>query len=145
MNRLARGFSLFMNWFDGLCATVCGAWMALSAVIALPLSWSDWMPVELLEPLPLPDFMITSLLWPGIALMLVNGLPNIIALVLRFKGNRAGSYVWGVVAGVLLICWTVFELIYIPNGLSVFYLLLGVLQTIASWHAMKIEERATQE
>lgn len=145
LNRLARDFALFMNWFDGICATFCGAWMALSGVIALPLSWSDWMPVELLEPLPLPDFMTTSFLWAGIALALVNGLPNIIALALRLKGNRAASYAWGIAAGMLLICWTAFELVYIPNGLSVFYLILGILQALASWHALKVEAHTARE
>lgn len=41
MNRFARGFTLFMNWFDGICASVCGLWMMASALFVLPLSWND--------------------------------------------------------------------------------------------------------
>lgn len=135
MGKLARGFALFMNWFDGICAPVCGLWMMASALFVLPLSWNDWMPPSILDPMPLPAFMKEDLFWAGLALLLVNGLPNVVALVLRFKGNMSASYAWGIVAGILLILWTVFELTFIPNGLSAFYLMLGVLQLAASWHS----------
>lgn len=121
-----------MAWFDGLCAIICGLWMLLSALFALPLSWNDLMPLSLLEPLPIPAFMKADFLWPGIALLLVNGIPNVIALSLRFRGNLKGFYTWGIIAGVLLIAWTAFEMIFIPNGISIFYMVLGVLQLIAN-------------
>lgn len=126
-----------MNWFDGICATLCGTWMALSAITQLPLSWNDLMPVELLEPLPLPSFMEADFFWPGVALVIANGMPNIIALALRFKGDVSTSYSWGVAAGALLVCWTAFELLYIPNTVSALYLLLGILQIVASWNARR--------
>lgn len=137
MSRLSRGFALFMNWFDGICAPVCGLWMMASAIWALPLSWNDWMPIELIAPLPIPDFMKADFLWPGLALLLVNGVPNIVALALRFGGDLYGSYTWGTIAGALLIAWTAFELAFIPNGVSVFYLGLGILQLAASLFARK--------
>ncbi len=142
LDKAARGFALFMNWFDGACALACGLWMMASALWMLPLSWNDWMPVSLLGPLPLPDFMKSDFLWPGLALALVNGVPNVVALVLRFRGDRRASYAWGCVAGVLLIAWTVFELAFIPNGLSVFYLVLGVMQLAASARAFARCDRA---
>ncbi len=137
LSRLCRGFALFMNWFDGICAPVCGLWMMASALFVLPLSWNDWMPVSILDPLPIPAFMKEDLLWAGLALLLVNGLPNIIALVFRFRGNRRVSYAWGSAAGILLILWTSFELVFIPNALSCFYLALGILQLIASWSSWR--------
>ena len=137
MDRLARGFALFMNWFDGICSLVCGAWMAASALFVLPLSWNDIMPIEILAPLPIPAFMKADLLWPGIALIAVNGVPNLIALGYRFAGNPRASYLWGAIAGASLICWTVFELAFIPNGLSVFYCVLGVLQLASSLRARR--------
>lgn len=127
-SRVARGFTLFMNWFDGVCAVVCGGWMALGALVALPVSWNDCMDIGFLSGMPLADVLFTTWFWPGLALLLINGLPNVIALVLRFRGNRAGSYAWSIVAGALLICWTAFEMLFIPNALSVFYLVLGVAQ-----------------
>ena len=137
MDKLARGFALFMNWFDGICAPVCGAWMMASALFVLPLSWNDWMPASILDPLPIPDFMKQDLFWAGLALLLINGVPNVVALVFRFRGKLATSYRWGIVAGTLLILWTMFELVFIPNGLSAFSLLLGVLQLASSWNALE--------
>ena len=140
--RVSRGFALFMNWFDGICSVVCGGFMAVSGLVAMPVSWNDVMPIELLGVLPLPEPLIATWLWPGVALALVNGAPNIVALALRFRGKRAASYRWGIAAGVLLIAWTAFELAFMPNGISAFYLALGVLQTAASWHALRTWEDA---
>ena len=53
---------------------------------------------------------------------------------ISIKGISLGS------AGVLLIAWTAFELAFMPNGISAFYLALGVLQTAASWHALRTGE-----
>ena len=126
-----KKFSLFMNWFNGICAPVCGLWMMLSALFELPLSWNDWMPLSIYGPFPFHDVFFTSHFWPGLALLLVNGVPNIVALVLRRKNEGAWRRAC-LVAGVLLILWTVVEMLIIPNGLSVFYLILGVLQTAAA-------------
>lgn len=134
--RVSRGFALFMNWFDGACSVVCGGFMALSGLVALPVSWNDVMSIELLGVLPLPEPLIATWFLPGVALALVNGAPNIVALAMRFRGKRAASYRWGIAAGILLIAWTAFELAFMPNGISAFYLALGVLQTAASWHAL---------
>ena len=138
--RVSRGFALLMNWFDGVCSIVCGGFMALSGLVALPVSWNDVMPIEFLGVLPLPEPLIATWFWPGVALALVNGAPNIVALTLRFRRRRAASYRWGIAAGVLLIAWTAFELVFMPNGISAFYLALGVLQTAASWHALRTGE-----
>ena len=140
--RVSRGFALLMNWFDGVCSIVCGGFMALSGLVALPVSWNDVMPIECLGVLPLPEPLIATWFWPGVALALVNGAPNIVALAMRFRGKRAASYRWGIAAGVLLIAWTAFELAFMPNGLSAFYLALGVLQAAASWHALRTWEDA---
>lgn len=137
LDKLCRGFALFMNWFNGICAIFCGLWMMASALFTLPLSWNDWMPATILEPLPIPAFMKEDLFWAGLALLLVNGLPNVIALAFRFQGRMRTTYAWGIAAGILLILWTSFELAFIPNALSCFYLVLGALQLVASWRSIK--------
>ena len=132
MSKLCRGFSLFMNWFNGICAPVCGLWMMLSALMPLPLSWNDWMPLSIYDPFPFHDVFFTSHFWPGLALLLVNGVSNIVALAMRHRGDNAAWVNWCTVAGALLIAWTVAELLIIPNGLSAFYFVLGVLQLAAA-------------
>jgi len=62
---MARRFSLFMNWFNGICAPICGLWMMLSALFDLPLSWNDWMPLSIYDPFPFHDVFFTSHFWPG--------------------------------------------------------------------------------
>ena len=133
-------FSLFMNWFNGICAPVCGVWMMLSALFDLPLSWNDWMPLSIYDPFPFHDLFFTSHFWPGLALLLVNGVPNIVALIVRRKSLAAWQRAC-LVAGVLLLCWTITEMLIIPNGLSMFYFVLGVLQTIAAIVMMRREAR----
>jgi len=129
--RCLNGFSLFVNWFNGICALICGVWMMLSAITALPLSWNDLMPLSLYDPFPFHDVFFTSHFWPGLALFLVNGTPNITALILR-RRNAGWWKTACLVAGILLIAWTSVEMILIPNGLSAFYLALGILQTLSA-------------
>lgn len=139
MSKLVRGFSLFMNWFNGICAPLCGTWMMLSALIDLPLSWNDWMPLSIYDPFPLHDVFFTSHFWPGLALLLVNGVPNIGALVMRRRGDEVAWITWCTAAGALLVAWTVTELVIIPNGLSVFYFVLGALQLAAALGMRKLK------
>ena len=126
-----------MNWFNGIAAAVCGIWMMLSALFSLPLSWNDWMPLSIYDPFPLHDVFFTSHFWPGLALLLVNGVPNIVALIVRRRNEMAGWVNWCTIAGALLVIWTVTELLIIPNGMSVFYFVLGVLQLAAALRLRK--------
>ena len=138
---MMQRFSLFMNWFNGICAPVCGVWMMLSALFDLPLSWNDWMPLSIYDPFPFHDVFFTSHFWPGLALLLVNGVPNIVALIV----HRASPEAWHracLVAGILLLCWTITEMLIIPNGISMFYFVLGVMQTVAAIVMMRRETHA---
>ena len=137
MDKLCRGFSLFMNWFNGICAPLCGGWMMLSALTDLPLSWNDWMPLSIYDPFPFHDVFFTSHFWPGLALLLVNGVANIVALVMRHRSNMTAWINWCTIAGALLIVWTAVELVIIPNGISVFYFVLGVLQLACALYLRK--------
>ena len=133
----ARGFSTFANWFNGAAAVVCGIWMMLSALIDMPLSWNDWMPLSIYDPFPLHDVFFTSHFWPGLALLLVNGAPNIAAIVAHRCRPSSWPH-WCLLAGVLLIAWTAVELVVIPNGLSVFYLVVGIFQTASAAALIKL-------
>ena len=137
VSTFARGFSTFVNWFNGAAAVICGIWMMLSALIDMPLSWNDWMPLSIYDPFPLHDVFFTSHFWPGLALLLVNGAPNIAAIVAHHR--RPSSWLqWCLLAGVLLIAWTAVELVVIPNGLSVFYLVVGIFQTTSAAALIKL-------
>ena len=132
MLKLCRGYSLFINWFNGICAVICGLWMMLSALFDLPVSWNDWMPLSIYDPFPFHDVFFTSHFWPGLALLLVNGTFNIAAIVARLRGDQKAWIDCCTIAGVLLVIWTVTELVLIPNGISIFYFVIGVLQLAAA-------------
>lgn len=144
LERCARGFSLFVNWFNGICAVVCGAAMMLLGLGVLPAEMNNLMPLSIYVNFPFQEVFFTSHFCPGLALLLVNGVANIIALVFRFKGDRISSYRWGVCAGILLIGWTGIEMIYLPNPVSIVYLAIGVLQLLASWWALRTWRCAAQ-
>lgn len=132
--KLARGFALFVNWFNGVCAVVCGGMMVFADAL-FPGNTDSFMPLSMFDAFPFHDVFFTSLVWPGIALMLVNGVPNLVALAMRFAGKRRASYAWGMAAGAMLVVWTLVEMVYMPNPASVAYMVLGALQLAASWNA----------
>ena len=136
LDRLARGFALFVNWFDGVCAVVCGG---LMMVLGLTGTDNAFMPLSVYDSFPLHDAFFTSHFWPGLALVLVNGVPNLVALALRFRGKRAASYAAGMAAGGLLVAWTLVETAFMPNPVTVVYLVIGALQLAASWRARRAE------
>lgn len=131
----------FICVFNGMCAVVCGVMMMAGAVGLLPEGADPFASlIEAVRMLPLPDFMTQDLFWPGLALLLVNGVANGIATVQfvragRVAGRQAArsaersARAWALAAGVLLIGWCAFELAFMPNALSLAYLVVGCVQT----------------
>lgn len=117
---------------NGACAAIFGMIMMIWADDA-PMGLSDLVPA--LQALPLPGFMIENLFWPGLALLLVNGIANIVATAL-FSSRKAAACAWALAAGILLIGWCAFEMLYLPNVASVFYLVVGIVQTALAAKAM---------
>ena len=119
--------------FNGVCAVVCGGFMMAGAAGILPPAFGELfgffdLMVPLIQRMPLPAYMTADLFWPGLALALVNGVATLLAAVLFARSDgRARS--WALLAGALLIVWCVFELVYLPNPVSVIYLVIGLVQT----------------
>ncbi|MDR3847366.1 MULTISPECIES: hypothetical protein [Eggerthella] len=119
--------------FNGVCAVVCGGFMMTGAAGILPPAFDELfgffdLMVPLIQRMPLPAYMTADLFWPGLALALVNGVANLVAAVLFARSDgRARS--WALLGGALLIVWCVFELVYLPNPVSVIYLVIGLVQT----------------
>ncbi|WP_255467449.1 hypothetical protein [Raoultibacter phocaeensis] len=109
---------------NGVCAAVFGAIMMIGADDA-PLGLSELLP--LIQTMPLPAFMTENLFWPGLALLLVNGVANLVAASLFFVRPRLARR-WALAASILLICWCAFEMLYFPNAASIVYLIVGIVQ-----------------
>ena len=121
---------------NGMCALVFGAIMMIWPTDT-PMGLSELIP--LIQTMPLPAFMTETLFWPGLALLLVNGAANLVASALFFAGqprDRA-TISWALAAGMLLVCWCAFEMVYFPNAASVFYLLVGIAQVALSIRLMR--------
>lgn len=150
----ARKAVRFICAFNGICAIACGAMMMAGAVGLLPEGADPFASlVEAVRMLPLPDFMTQDLLWPGLALLLVNGVANGIATVQfarsggapgkqAFRSVERSARGWALAAGVLLIGWCAFELVFMPNALSVAYLVIGCVQTACAALLVRAGSRA---
>lgn len=128
MPRLYRGYLLAVSVLNGLAGLVCG-------VLFVAEPGGGLMGAQALLPiigkLPLASVFFRDFLWIGIAMLLVLGIPNTVAAVQLIR-RTAEQYVWTLVAGVLLVLWTGFELVFMYNVLAVVYFVVGVLSIAAS-------------
>lgn len=97
--------------------------------------------------LPLADLLFQDFVFPGIALLCVNGLTNLIAAWLLIKNKRAGI-VCGTVFGATLMAWIVIQFVIFPsNFMSSLYFTFGILQVLtglAAWIFYNQEHFAAQ-
>lgn len=86
--------------------------------------------------LPLADALYQDFTFPGIALLCINGIPNLIAAGLLFAKKKAGI-ICGTVFGLTLMAWIVIQFVIFPsNILSNLYFIFGILQALtgcAAW------------
>ncbi len=87
------------------------------------------------EKLPLADILFRNLLFPGIALLIVNGLTNLAAAALIILNKRAGLVLGGVF-GVTLMLWICIQFYMFPfNFMSTSYFVFGLVQAITGYMA----------
>ena len=82
--------------------------------------------------LPLYDVLFTNLTFPGISLLIVNGLTQLITAFFLFRNKPLGSR-FGIICGVLLMLWITIQFVIFPmNWLSTAYFVFGLLQTVTA-------------
>lgn len=85
--------------------------------------------------LPFSNVLFRDLLFPGIALLIVNGLTNLSAAVLLIMKKRAGVVLGGIF-GVTLMLWICIQFyIFPPNVMSTAYFIFGFLQAVTGYAA----------
>jgi hypothetical protein len=128
MRRVARWFLIVVSILNGVAGLVCGV-----LFIARPdgrlLQAGALLPV--IKTLPLASLFFRDFLWIGVAMLLALGLANAIAAVMLLR-KRGKQYVATLTAGVLLVLWSGFELIFMVNGLAVGYFVVGLLSILCS-------------
>lgn len=128
MRRVARGFLITISIINGIMGLVCAV-LLLLAPDGRNLGMQVLLPT--IATFPLADTFFRDFVWIGIAMLLGLGIPNLLAAVMLLR--RSGmQYVVTLVAGVLLILWCAFELLYMFNVAAVGFLVVGVLAVVAS-------------
>lgn len=91
--------------------------------------------------LPFADVLFCDLFFSGMALLAVNGVPNLVAVVLMTAKKRAGV-VMGGVCGVLLMLWICIQFYMFPlNFMSTAFFIIGAAQAATGYAACVFERQ----
>jgi hypothetical protein len=124
----ARRTLLGICLVNGIAALICGPLMFLAPDGSL-MGMQSLLPI--MKTWPFAELFFQSLFWPGVALVLVNGLPNLVCAALLIRCQHL-QYRVGIICGALLICWSVWECVFMPNPVTTIYLIIGIIQTLAA-------------
>lgn len=128
MHRFARGYLIVISIVNGLSGLVCGILFLVQPDGSL-LQAGALLPV--IRTLPLASVFFEDFTWIGIAMLLVLGIPNCVAVVMLLRHSE-WQYLTTLAAGVLLLLWTGFELVFMFNAPAVGYFIVGILSVVAS-------------
>lgn len=127
-----RRVLLFWTLFIGIGA-VCGAVGMLADPTGKAMGMDTMLPY--FQKLPLADVLYRNYLFPGIALLIVNGLTNLTAAGLLLAKKESGVILGGVF-GVTLMLWICIQFYMFPlNFMSTAYFVFGFLQAITGYMA----------
>ena len=98
----------------------------------------EWL--HFFQKLPFAEIFFQDLLFPGIALLTVNGLTNIISAFLIFSRNKYAA-LSGMICGIILILWIFVQFYIFPlNFMSTLYFVFGLLQALTGYMYWKREK-----
>jgi EamA domain-containing membrane protein RarD len=125
---MARGLLIVVSILNGVAGLVCGV-LFIAGPDGHLLQAGALLPV--VQKLPLASVFSRDFVWIGVAMLLVLGVPNAIAAVMILR-NSQHQYLAALVAGVLLVLWCGFELIFMFNALAVGYFVVGLISILSS-------------
>lgn len=128
MRRVARGLLIVVSTLNGVAGVVCGV-LFLAGPDGHLMQAGALLPV--VQRLPLASVFFRDFTWIGIAMLLVLGIPNSIAAVILLRRSER-QYLVTLAAGVLLVLWCGFELIFMLNTLAISYFVVGLLSILSS-------------
>lgn len=124
-SQIAGRWLLFWTLFIGIGA-VAGASGMLLDTSGKAMGMDTMLPY--FQVLPLAEYLYQDFLFPGIALLTVNGLTNLTAAVLLLLKKKCGVVLGGVF-GVTLMLWICIQfVIFPPNFMSTSYFIFGFCQ-----------------
>ena len=129
-SQIAGRWLLFWTLFIGIGA-VAGASGMLLDPSGKAMGMDTMLPY--FQVLPLAEYLYQDFLFPGIALLTVNGLTNLTAAVLLLLKKKCGVVLGGVL-GVTLMLWICIQfVIFPPNFMSISYFIFGFCQAATGY------------
>jgi len=128
MRKVARGLLIVVSVLNGVAGVVCGV-LFLAGPDGHFMQAGALLPV--VQRLPLASVFFRDFTWIGVAMLLVLGVPNLIATVMLLRRSES-QYLATLAAGALLVLWCGFELIFMFNGLAVGYFVVGLISIVSS-------------
>ena len=124
---------LFWTIFIGIGAVLGGTCMLIKPSGEI-LGMEEMLPY--FQILPFSDVLFTNFTFSGIALLLVNGLTNIIATILILMNKKVGIILGGIF-GITLMLWICIQFYIFPfNFMSTIYFIFGFIQAITGFMAI---------
>ena len=143
--KTARRLLIFWTLFIGLGA-VAGASGMLLDPTGKAMGMDSMLPY--FQKLPFADVLFQDYVFPGIALLIVNGISNLTAAALLFARKKSGVFLGGLF-GVTLMLWICIQFYMFPlNFMSTIYFIFGFLQAVtgyAAWVFLKQESFRVNE
>lgn len=128
--KITRKFLIFWCLFVGIGAL----WGSINMFIdpTGKLLQMDTM-LPYFQVLPFSDILFKNYIFPGIALLIVNGISNLVAAYLLIKNKKSGI-ILGTAFGLTLMLWIIIQFIIFPtNILSITYFVIGIIQLITGY------------
>jgi hypothetical protein len=89
-----------------------------------------------MQALPFADFFFNDFRWSGLALLIVNGIPQLLTALLLVRHHRF-AHVAALVCGILLMLWICVQFVIFPlNVLSIVYFVFGAMEFILAWRLL---------
>ena len=124
---------LFWTAFIGIGAFVGGISMLIKPDGSI-LHMQNMLPY--FQVLPFAKYLFQDYVFPGIALIIVNGISNTVAFILIMMKKKTG-YILGTIFGFTLMLWiTIQFVIFPPNWLDNAYFTFGCLQLVCGYCAL---------
>ena len=138
--KITKNVLLFWCLFVGLGAMLGGICMLIEPSGSILHMESM---IQYFQVLPFADVLFQNYIFSGIALIIVNGISNLIASALILFKKRAGLYL-GTIFGLTLMLWIIIQfVIFPPNFLSTIYFIFGALQFLTGYIAITFYKQET--
>lgn len=129
-SQIAKRWLLFWTLFIGIGA-VAGASGMLLDPSGKAMGMDAMLPY--FQVLPFADILFQNYIFSGFALLIVNGLTNLTAVLLLFMKKKSGALLGGVF-GITLMLWICIQFVIFPlNFMSTIYFIFGLCQAITGY------------